>query len=667
MEDQTRPGIHPQVRLHLFPADEQKIIKKLGEEWYITRDGEVFLGPSEAKGVKYRYLLLKPTFDYRELFNLDRELIAIFSPYDKFEPRTFDVIDKVYQKYQSLRLDRICSVIFSKDDNVGAKVTDILRSQEESQIIVPIAYNDYLLSADGYYLKNKFKAYFYNRDLFAFEGPLKKDIYFFGRTDLVHKIVNRHFSNENSGLFGLRKSGKTSVIFGVERALEEKNARSVIIDCHDTSFHQRRWNKALWYILYQIQNKYNLKLKFRPESEYSEENASIFFEEEISKIHRHWGNKNILLIFDEIENMTFGVSPSHHWESSLDFLLFWQALRSVYQRLTNVMSYLIVGTNPLCVEMASIKGKANPIFMSIPFEYIQPFSVNQTTEMVNKLGTIMGLVFDDLVYSRLAEDYGGHPYLIRHVCSIVHKLSGQDRPVEVSRKLYERAKEVFDKEYSGYLEMVIDVLRESFKDEYDMLKYLAIGDIATFHELASLSELFTNHLIGYGLIEKKGPDFDFRIDAIRQYLLKKNKYQQTDLTTTEMWAEISERRNILEPSLRKLIKNHLKAVHGEAKAKEIVIGIFDQIRATKYGHRGYSDLFDPNKSEIYFDDLRKIISKEWNTFMHIFDKDNDTFNSHMKAINKYRTDAHAKELKKDEFAYLRVCFSKIERLVADFS
>ena len=34
-----------------------------------------------------------------------------------------------------------------------------------------------------------------------------------------------------------------------------------------------------------------------------------------------------------------------------------------------------------------------------------------------------------------------------------------------------------------------------------MLKYLARGDIDTFNELAEMSPLYTNHLIGYGIIE----------------------------------------------------------------------------------------------------------------------------------------------------------------------
>jgi predicted AAA+ superfamily ATPase len=71
---------------------------------------------------------------------------------------------------------------------------------------------------------------FYDRDLFDITSPLRKDLYFFGRTDLINKLVDRHSSNENSGVFGLRRSGKTSLIYAVER-LMERGCFSLYLHC----------------------------------------------------------------------------------------------------------------------------------------------------------------------------------------------------------------------------------------------------------------------------------------------------------------------------------------------------------------------------------------------------------------------------------------------------
>jgi hypothetical protein len=328
-------------------------------------------------------------------------------------------------------------------------------------------------------------------------------------------------------LFGLRKTGKTSVIFGIERVLTNINEKALIIDCQNPSFHLRRWNQALAFIINSIVQKYNLNLfDFCKSEEYTEIAASTCFEIDISVAHRLLENKKILLIFDEIENVTFETSPSEHWEKGLDFLLFWQTIRSIFQKNKDYFSFLVVGTNPICVEKPTIKGKDNPIFNAIPYQYIERFDVPETREMVRKLGRLMGIKFDESIYTKLTEDYGGHPFLIRHVCSLANKLYNTERPIEISRKMYGKAKEEFDNRYFTFVEMILSVLKDFYKDEYDMLIILANDDIDAFRDLAIDNPSYTNHLLGYGIISNTNGYYDFRIDAVKKYLLREEKYKK---------------------------------------------------------------------------------------------------------------------------------------------
>jgi hypothetical protein len=68
-------------------------------------------------------------------------------------------------------------------------------------------------------------------------------------------------------------------------------------------------------------------------------------------------------------------------------------------------------------------------------------------------------------------------------------------------------------------------------------------------------------------------------------------------------------------------------------------------RKSKKSHLTYRDLFNPNLSQIYLEDLRKMISKEWQIFKNIFDGDQERFNSNLKAVNEYRADTHAKKIR----------------------
>lgn len=69
---------------------------------------------------------------------------------------------------------------------------------------------------------------------------------------------------------------------------------------------------------------------------------------------------------------------------------------------------------------------------------------------------------------------------------------------------------------------------------------------------------------------------------------------------------------------------------------------------------------------MYFDELRKIIIKNWDTFENIFEVDKKSFDDMMMAINTYRYDAHAKEMTTSELVHFRSSIEPIEEKVYKF-
>jgi hypothetical protein len=199
-----------------------------------------------------------------------------------------------------------------------------------------------------------------------------------------------------------------------------------------------------------------------------------------------------------------------------------------------------------------------------------------------------------------------------------------------------------------------------------MLTFLATGDIETFNAFASASNDYTNHLLGYNIIERNGNNYYFRIEAIKNYLIEKNKYKRINMSKDEKIAEISERRNFLEPKLRTVVRSLLHVRFGESEARKIVLDIFGSDRKSKYDKLTLKELFDPNVSSIYFDDLRKIIHKNWDAFLNVFQCDKNDCDCWLTQINKYRADAHAKDIDEEEMAYFRICISKIEGVVNSY-
>lgn len=214
--------------------------------------------------------------------------------------------------------------------------------------------------------------------------------------------------------------------------------------------------------------------------------------------------------------------------------------------------------------------------------------------------------------------------------------------------------------------MIIGVLKEHYSEEYELLITLANEDNEIFKENSSKKQNSLAHLLGYGILGKDNDSYYFIIDSMRRYLLEINKYRKVETSIEQRWAEISERRNAVEKRLRTIIKTTLKSMHGEQLAKDAVLDILGKQRKTEYFSKSFNEIFDPNLSTIYFEDLRKIISKEWGSFENIFETSKkETFDS-MGFINKYRADAHAKDIMPDEFTIFRLSIAKIESDIAQY-
>ena len=369
---------------------------------------------------------------------------------------------------------------------------------------------------------------------------------------------------------------------------------------------------------------------------------------------------------DEIEQVSFKTSPSPHWRDGADFVLFWQTLRSLFQKNNSLFCYMIVGTNPMCIETATINGVDNPIFQQTSPSFIPRFDVDQTKEMVATLGASMGLQFDHSLYARLYEDFGGHPFLIRQICSHIHKNMPLTRPVRVDRIAYQDFRKIFQAESAGYIEMILVVLKNYYPDEYDMLIFLATGDNEAFSMHASASSVFTNHLLGYGIIEHTRNGYDFRIDAVRDYLVETERHRKVLSSDEERWAEINELRNKLELELRITVRRVLQLQMNKTEAKNAVLTVLGQKAKTEYGGLAYEALFDGKSAELYFNDLTKIIGKHWSNFENVFGKDRSEFERRMNTINKGRDDAHANTVGDEKLANIRMCIKAISDQISDF-
>lgn len=662
--NKTTPGIHPSFLMQKYEPIEQNILRKLSGEFFLTRGGNINLLRSQ-----YNYFLMKPTAVFTEMFNIERELLCVISSYENFEPRTLDAFHIAQSELADLRVETVCRVLVSNDPEIETKIESLLKIDPEQPIVIPFTYSELSTNFDSYFLRNRFRDHFYSRDLFSFLSPLKKDLYFFGRSSLIQELVNRHRSGEHTGLFGLRKSGKTSIAYAIERHLTANNELYLSIDCESPSIHKLRWNQLLQKIALEFKKTKSSKSKIDENPErYSEIKAADSFHEDMLKIYQSKKRASTLFIFDEIERISPSTGSSVHWASGEDFVYFWQTMRGFYQRHPEVYTYLLVGTNPNGVEMPIIAQHENPLFASIPSQYVPSFSVGQVRQMVRKLGRFMGLKFDELLYAKLADDYGGHPFLVRQICSKIHRHCKGERPVKVTKKIYEDVRSMSRIDTDQYLEMILQVLMDWYPDEYEMITFLAQGDYESFNVFANEHSSYTKHLVGYGLLQQSPDGFTFNIESIKDFLNAKTKYQRINLSSEEKLEEISNRRNKIEKGLRIILKNALKQSFGRKKAGKKALSAIPTSRREAIGSSDIDIILNKDNSLFYFYDLKNLISREWETFKNIFDMEKNKILVIMDDINSCgRPDAHAKCVNNDDFTQLRLYFKKLEDIIDDWT
>lgn len=637
--------------------EEIKISEKFSEYLGIT-----FSREEKFKKSTYCFNFLQPSETYRESFNMFNEVLMLFSPFNFYDDRAMDYADKLFMDYSN-RLDPVVVILISKDSNINEIIKINNATNNETRIVVPFSYEEVLNeNFNEKVLQRRLREYFYQRDLFAMESPLKSDNYFYGRTNIVHNFFDKYSIGEQTGLFGLRKTGKTSVLYAIERLVETRKGMSIFIDCQNPGMYNLRWYEILENIIFLINDKYELCLESIKEK-YDQKNAPRNFLLSLREISQKT-NKRTLIIFDEIEHITFELSRNEAWKSGEDFLSFWQTLRSIIQSEPTLISFIIAGVNPKITEQVSVMGFDNPIFNNISVKYLNLFALDDVKNMVGEIGSYMGLSFDDRVFYKLKENYGGHPFLIRNVCSMLNN-HFRDRPYTISNRDYDDLKDEIDLKLISYIQSILFVLENWYPLEFEILKDIALENKDSYKGKIKGNELIINHLLGYGVITQSSKNnYYIEIDAIKNYM--KSNYSNEHIPTTQAEYEeiISSRRNNIERKLRTLVKHTLTIQYGKNKVNDIII---NHNRGTSIEtileRRTGNDIFEA----LYFSELKNIIIGEYTVFKNIITLDKAIFIAAANAINKYRSvDAHAGSIEKEEYNNLHLYFTEIEKVLENF-
>lgn len=463
-----------------------------------------------------------------QAFGFEQEILCAISDYPTLEARAIQAIEQTFLQLPAKgRVDQTVALIISSSEKTETWVKEYTAQNPQARAYVGICEQDFKSANGGWFLRNLLIKQLFSRDLFDYTLPLDNDLFFFGRQAIVVEHTDAIRRSENRGLFGLRKTGKTSILFKIMRQSKDSQVDSIYYDCKVPSIYRLSGEELLSKICDDTEKVIRTnfpKAKIRNKNSNKKYGPAERFRALIEDLPNE---RKLCFLFDEIEYIAGENRLAPHWTN--DFVPFWQTIWSVQSQIRK-FSFVIAGVNASVSEKDKIDGVQNPIFGIVRAKYLTGFEKDELRSLTRVFGRRMGLNFDETAIEKLHERYGGHPLLSRIICSQINtgfKAIAKQRPIRVAdvdilRDLQDREEEI-----QFYCAHITSELEEFYEIEYEMLELLAVGNIVDFNELSQDVDT-VRHLKAYGLVDfSRKFEPSFRIPVLKGYIAakwkKKNK------------------------------------------------------------------------------------------------------------------------------------------------
>ncbi len=267
-------------------------------------------------------------------------------------------------------------------------------------------------------------------DLFDDRNAIGDTLSFFGRGELLQRLEDDLRRAQGIGLFGLRKSGKTSILLQLGLAMRRHPV--VHIDLQPYGGKLRYGGELFDRILQKLAQfvkerspKFRLDVDLCLPKNHPASELTTDFSQRMSQLSQKLSQAGyelpILLFLDEIERIL--PTPTDTRERAEEFNACFGALRALSQE-KRLLSLLVADVHPDCNRINQWQQAdvpTNPAFNFFKEVFVTPFSPKETTRMLTDIGELMGVEFDDRTLAEIYRISGGHPFISRQLASLLCK------------------------------------------------------------------------------------------------------------------------------------------------------------------------------------------------------------------------------------------------------
>ena len=403
---------------------------------------------------------------------------------------------------------------------------------DSHEAIVPLDHE----TLEGANLHQVLDRWLSRRNLFDDRFPVSGR-HFYGRELELRQIRANIDDGRHTGIYGLRKVGKTSLLYQLRgtRPLD----LVVYVDLQEIrGTGQQDCAYLFWAIgrrLYEIVSERQLldkeqidgTLRLGAVRTYTAirqpQNNALRFDEDLSRLldaldaDPTLPDVKVVITIDELEYMLPISDANPGFRGYADFFAY---LRGVGQRTRGRVVSVVTAANPLVSETPNWGSRENPVFQFYQDVFLPPLDEDVCAEMVQQLGRGMGVSFDRDSLALVYREAGGHPYITRQLCG--HIVRGYDyRPLRITRQIVEESLETFVRDKGAIFEEILYRLETHFPEENELLPFIADGVVEPA-ALATLSdqpiERALRHLLGYQIVEYVGGEYRIKIRLLHRWL-----------------------------------------------------------------------------------------------------------------------------------------------------
>ncbi|NEZ56883.1 NACHT domain-containing protein [Leptolyngbyaceae cyanobacterium CCMR0081] len=355
---------------------------------------------------------------------------------------TEDILNKLCHKSDEIKAHNadLTGIILYEalPENAPRKLIADLRAHQNFKVI-PIALAEVehvLTDADSCkeVLINYARQYTDTVDFFRGKKPIHDKLLFFGHAELLEELATDLKDNQNIGLFGLRKSGKSSVLHQLSLMCQDHAVIYIDLQKYTDIGYGVELLDDILQTLYALVKNRNPLLEQPPlfsESGQPIKDVSRDFYQHFKKLSKDLEGVGyelpILCCLDNLDKI-FPRSNEKFEEKAEEFNFVFSALQGLSQK-EQLVSLVVTAVRPQCnrIKQWNFSDTAeNPLHRFFKETFLKPFSIHETLALVNGLGSLMQWEFDYQTTQAIHRLSGGHPFLIRKVAGfLVRKATTQ--------------------------------------------------------------------------------------------------------------------------------------------------------------------------------------------------------------------------------------------------